>query len=75
MLLLGDPSAVVIHFWLTTKLTPEESRIWIHELTASNLARALATYLECPDRAAAARRLAEDASARRRNALAHDELP
>jgi Fe2+ transport system protein B len=64
-LMLAAPVAVVVHLMLTKTLTREERQIWIRELSGRRAPRALATYLARADRAAAARRFAEEAAARR----------
>jgi hypothetical protein len=66
VLVFAAPVAGLVHLGLTRTLTPTEKRIWLHELTGRRAAWALSEYLTCHDRRSTARRLAEEALARRR---------
>jgi hypothetical protein len=65
LLVLAAPVAMLVHLVLTRELTRQERRIWIRELTGPRAPWAFSDYLISDDRSAAARRLAEEALARR----------
>jgi hypothetical protein len=72
VLLFAAPLATLVHLSVTRDLTREEKRIWIQQLTGRRAAWAFADYLTCHDRRATAKRLVEEALARRR---AEEGLP
>ena len=65
VLVLSAPVAMLMHLILTRELTREEKRIWIRELTGPRAPWAFSDYVTSDDRSATARRLAEEALARR----------
>ena len=65
-LVLATPVAMLVHLSATRELTREEKRIWIRELTGPRAPWAFSDYVISDDRPATARRLAEEALARRR---------
>jgi hypothetical protein len=65
MLVLAAPVAMLVHLGATRELTRHEKRIWIRELTGPRAPWAFSDYVTCDDRRATARRLAEEALARR----------
>jgi hypothetical protein len=65
VLVLAAPVAMLVHLGATRELTRQEKRIWIRELTGSRAPWAFSDYVTCDDRPATARRLAEEAQARR----------
>ena len=66
LLVLATPVAMLVHLSATRELTREEKRIWIRQLTGPRAPWAFSEYVTSDDRPATARRLEEEALARRR---------
>ncbi len=66
LLVLATPVAMLVHLGVTRELTRDEKRIWIRELTGPRAPWAFSDYVISDDRRATARRLEEEALARRR---------
>src|SRR5688572_17297117 len=66
VLVLAAPAAMLVHLCTTRELTRQERRIWIRALTGPRAPWAFSDYASSDDRGATARRLEEEALARRR---------
>jgi hypothetical protein len=62
---LAAPVTMLVHLTFTRELTRQERRLWIRALTGPRAPWAFSDYLTSEDRPATARRLAEEALARR----------
>jgi hypothetical protein len=64
-LIFAAPLATLWHFATTRVLTPAEKRIWIGELTGSEMFSALSEYMRSTDLRASTKKLSVNAAARR----------
>jgi hypothetical protein len=60
VLVFAAPLAILVHLSATRELTRQEKRIWIQQLAGRRAPWVFSDYLTCPDRRAAAKRLAEE---------------
>jgi hypothetical protein len=66
VLVLAAPVVMLVHLCTTRELTRQEKRIWIRALTGPRAPWAFSDYVSSDDRAATARRLAEELAKGRR---------